>query len=66
MNLNPNEVSNVKYVDQTELKELFEQADKGLVQVTPWFKLIVEKFLYTWWDQLQDLSCFQDDKIHRL
>ncbi|KIM85182.1 hypothetical protein PILCRDRAFT_817177 [Piloderma croceum F 1598] len=44
-----NEVSAVKYVDQAELKAMFEEPKNSF---TPWFKLIVNKYLYGWWDQL--------------
>ena len=36
------------------------------IKITPWFKLIVENFLFKWWDALDDLDGFKDDKIHRL
>lgn len=64
---NPNEVSGHRYVDQEELKQLLEDADQGKVKITPWFKLICDKFLFKWWDSLDDLSKFVDvSKIHRM
>jgi isopentenyl-diphosphate delta-isomerase len=64
---NVNEVDAVKYVDQAELKAMFEEPSKSTKHTcieyilnkkmtensfTPWFKLIVDKYLYGWWDQL--------------
>ncbi len=49
--LNPNEVSAAQYVTQDELRAFFQRTD---VQFTPWFKLIVENFIYKWWDALRD------------
>ncbi len=41
--------------------------DRGETVLTPWFKLIVDKFLYSWWDKLDSLDDMQDAKvIHRL
>ncbi|KAI8868733.1 isopentenyl-diphosphate delta-isomerase [Ramicandelaber brevisporus] len=63
-NLNANEVRDVKYVTQEELKAMF--ADES-VQMTPWFKLICETFLFKWWDNLANIKDFQDHStIHRL
>ncbi|XP_078519424.1 isopentenyl-diphosphate Delta-isomerase 1 isoform X1 [Lissotriton helveticus] len=63
----PNEIKSHCYVTKEELQELFEKAKHGEVQITPWFKLIAENFLYQWWDNLHNLNPFEDhDKIHRL
>lgn len=60
---NLNEVRDYKYVSQEALKQMFQ--DETLV-FTPWFKLICETLLFKWWDNLSNLSEFEDDKIHRL
>lgn len=60
---NPNEVRDQKFVSEKELKEMFK--DDSLV-FTPWFKLICETFLFTWWGKLNSLEEFQDEKIHRM
>ena len=66
---NHNEVKAVKYVSIYELKELLEE-EKNLnsgVLLTPWFKLICERFLFKWWSNLNNLKEFQDFKaIHNL
>lgn len=60
---NFNEVKDYKFVSAATLQGMFK--DEGLV-FTPWFKLICETFLFEWWNNLSDLSRYQDDKIHRL
>lgn len=67
LNPNPNEVASCKYVDQDELKQLLEDAEQEKVKITPWFKLICDKFLFDWWNNLSDLSQFIDvSTIHRM
>ncbi|KAG7193257.1 isopentenyl-diphosphate delta-isomerase idi1 [Scheffersomyces spartinae] len=63
LNPNWNEVRDHKWVTADKLREMFE--DSSLV-FTPWFKLICQSFLFKWWDNLSDLTQFQDDTIHRL
>lgn len=60
LNINPNEVRDVKYVSADELKEMFN--DKNLV-FTPWFKLICQSFLFKWWADLENLDKNRDDNI---
>ena len=36
-------------LDATELKTLLERAEGGEIKITPWFKLICDKFLFDWW-----------------
>ncbi|XP_060778507.1 isopentenyl-diphosphate Delta-isomerase 1 isoform X1 [Neoarius graeffei] len=63
----PNEVKSHRYVSKEDLKELLKQAERGEVQITPWFSLIANTFLFTWWDNLQNLKQFTDHKhIHRM
>lgn len=64
LNINPNEVKSYKWISKDELKDLFEQEE---LPITPWFKLIVENFLYKWWDQLDNLEKLKEvNIIHRL
>ncbi|GAQ88285.1 isopentenyl pyrophosphate isomerase [Klebsormidium nitens] len=52
---NPEEVAAVQYVTQDQLRELVAKADskEGGIVLSPWFRLIVDKFLYKWWDLLE-------------
>lgn len=55
VNPNPEEVADIKYVNRDELKELLRKADAGEegLKLSPWFRLIVDNFLYKWWDQVE-------------
>ncbi|ODQ80863.1 hypothetical protein BABINDRAFT_161059 [Babjeviella inositovora NRRL Y-12698] len=60
---NFNEIKDHKYVTAGELKAMF--VDPELV-FTPWFKLICESYLFKWWDNLDNLTQFEDNKINRM
>lgn len=61
---NENEVNDFKYVSADELRLIF--ADKTL-SYTPWFSLICEKFLFHWWNNLDNIEKIRDvNTIHRL
>ncbi|KAL4578844.1 hypothetical protein LXL04_014975 [Taraxacum kok-saghyz] len=55
VNPNPDEVADIKYVNQEELKELLRKADAGEegLKLSPWFRLVVDNFLFKWWDHVQ-------------
>jgi len=63
----PNEVKSYRYVSQRELKEIVNSAKSKRMLLTPWFKLIVENFLYQWWSKLDQIESQSDRRtIHRL
>lgn len=63
----PNEIKSHCYVSKEELKEMLEKAKRKELEVTPWFQLIAETFLFQWWDNLQNLKQFMDHiNIHRM
>lgn len=55
LNPNPEEVSDVKYVNRDELKQLLKKADagEGGIKLSPWFRLVVDNFLMGWWDHVE-------------
>ncbi|KAK9063172.1 hypothetical protein SSX86_017042 [Deinandra increscens subsp. villosa] len=55
VNPNPDEVADIKYVNQEALKELLRKADagEGGLKLSPWFRLVVDNFLFKWWDHVQ-------------
>ena len=65
VNPNENEVGDFKYVSKEKLKEFMANSDSENLSFTPWFKLIVENFLYSWWDRL-DADLPTDDLVHDL
>ncbi|CAA0814351.1 Isopentenyl-diphosphate Delta-isomerase I-chloroplastic [Striga hermonthica] len=68
---NPDEVADIKYVNREQLKEILRKADAGDegVKLSPWFRLVVDNFLFKWWDHVEKgtLQEAADMKtIHRL
>ncbi|CEM00826.1 unnamed protein product [Vitrella brassicaformis CCMP3155] len=64
---NSNEVEAVRWVDQPAMRDMARQCEEGQLLITPWCKLIIDKFLYPWWDSLSDLSPHMDPMtIYRL
>lgn len=69
VSLHPNyaEIKSYEYLSQDELRKFVAEAESKGTLLTPWFRLIVDKFLYTWWNDLHDLSAHTDHAhIHRL
>lgn len=67
LNPDPNEIKTHCYVSKEEMKELLEKAKRKEVEITPWFSLIADTFLFKWWDDLQNLKKYMDhDNIHRM
>ena len=73
VSLQPNqeEVANVMYVNKDELKELLRKADagEGGITLSPWFRLVVDNFLFDWWNKLEDgslASAVDMEHIHKL
>lgn len=72
LEINPNEVMEIRYVTPSELKAMVRQAevfrgDAEGIKFTPWSKAIIENFLYIWWPDLSDLDKHVElTKIHRI
>ncbi|TIC24814.1 isopentenyl diphosphate isomerase [Wallemia mellicola] len=65
LDINPNEISESRYVNQQELKDMMN--DKDQYKLTPWFELIGDELLFKWWDQLlKGEKLVQDDKLYRM
>lgn len=71
LNPNPDEVADVKYMTRDELKELLKKADAGEegLKLSPWFRLVVDNFLFKWWDHVEKgtlLEAVDMKTIHKL
>ncbi|MED6107705.1 rRNA processing protein [Stylosanthes scabra] len=71
VNPNPDEVADIKYVNREQLRELLRKADagEGGLKLSPWFRLVVDNFLFKWWDHVEQgtLGQVADMKtIHKL
>lgn len=67
--LNPDarEVRSYCYMSLEDLQELLDRGALGEVKITPWFRTIIEGFLFPWWPSLEDVSPFiEPDKIYGL
>ncbi|KAG0146688.1 hypothetical protein CROQUDRAFT_77442, partial [Cronartium quercuum f. sp. fusiforme G11] len=53
LQVNPNECSDIAWVSKSELEAMIADPNNSF---TPWFELIVQKFLYPWWKLLMDRS----------
>lgn len=53
---NPEEVADVQYVNREQLKELVRKADAGEdgVNLSPWFRLVVNNYLSDWWKRVDE------------
>lgn len=61
INPNPNEVAATRYVTPAQLKQLLASAQTGEVKLTPWFQLVSDIDLFTWWENLANLEPFRDE-----
>lgn len=52
---NSNEVQQIKFVSAPEMKKILANFQKFQINLTPWFKLILEEFLFVWWSRLENL-----------
>lgn len=67
INPDPSEVDSCRYLAQEELEELLEKAARGEARVTPWLRIMAEKFLCKWWPHLDEVAQFVElHKIHRV
>jgi isopentenyl-diphosphate delta-isomerase len=67
--INPNEVSEIRYVGKDELGELLAQEERKEIMLSPWFKAVAQRWLPLWWDALLQgkLDSVKDtDTIHIL
>ncbi|OQR75404.1 isopentenyl-diphosphate Delta-isomerase 1-like [Tropilaelaps mercedesae] len=64
---NPNEVKSVCYLSRDGIDHFITSLTKHGELLTPWFRLILNTFLKTWWDNLDNLELFKShDVIHKL
>ncbi|CEO97435.1 isopentenyl-diphosphate Delta-isomerase [Plasmodiophora brassicae] len=65
---NPNEVAAWRWVTKQELHDLMGRRDSLGMVFTPWFDLIAQGQLGSWWDRLSDVISKEpnESKIHRL
>ncbi|MBZ3883558.1 Isopentenyl-diphosphate delta-isomerase 2 [Sciurus carolinensis] len=63
----PSELDSYRYLAQEELEGLLDEAARGQARVTPWLRIIAERFLFKWWPYLDEVTQFvEHHKIHRV
>jgi isopentenyl-diphosphate delta-isomerase len=55
LDVNPNECEAIRWVSKDELKQLLQDAIDGKEKVAAWFHLMSEKFLFPWWDRIDEI-----------
>jgi len=55
VNINPNEVEAIRFVTPADLRQIFEDAKQGKCKIAPWFQAISERFLFGWWERLDEI-----------
>jgi len=71
LDINKNEVASYQWISKDNLRKLILERKKTDTQITPWFHMIANKLLFSWWDNLQSIMAtaepLQDStKIHHL
>ncbi|KAA8652907.1 isopentenyl-diphosphate delta-isomerase idi1 [Aspergillus tanneri] len=63
LSINPNEIRDYRYVTREEFEAMYN--DPG-VEFTPWFKLMKQAWLSTWWKALEEssLDLYVNDSTH--
>lgn len=59
LNPNPNEVSEVQFVSKSEFGDFLHKLEQPL---TPWFQLVAKHRLSLWWENLHNLTQFEDHR----
>ncbi|XP_065929798.1 isopentenyl-diphosphate Delta-isomerase 1 isoform X2 [Magallana gigas] len=62
---NLNEVESYTYVSQEQLRKMMEKSQEGNLLITPWFRLIADRLLMGWWNNLHNIQQCRDSQIHR-
>ncbi|KAL1421178.1 hypothetical protein MTO96_023346 [Rhipicephalus appendiculatus] len=63
----PSDSTESLYISRKDISHFISSLEVQGQVITPWFKLVVENFLFDWWDNLHDLKKFEDHTtIHRL
>ena len=50
-----NEVADIKWVNQQQLKDLIHNRKQLNITISPWFHMIMDQFGYQWWNQIDDI-----------
>ncbi len=60
---NPNEIEEIRWVNQKELEEMISGAQESGELIAPWFLQINERYVRSWWGCLEDPTAFVDLEV---
>ncbi|OTF82455.1 isopentenyl-diphosphate Delta-isomerase 1-like protein [Euroglyphus maynei] len=67
INPDPDEVKSYRFVGRSELLPFLDAESEKGSPTTPWFRIMLEKFFFNWWDNLDNLDQFvEPDKLYKL
>ena len=66
LSINPNEIDEIRWVNQQQLDELVSNSPDNEQFIAPWFLEIKQRFLDHWWGHLDEMESFQDGLVHHI
>lgn len=67
VNPDPDEVKSYRFVGRDELLPFLDAENERGSPTTPWFRIMLDKFFFKWWDNLDNLDQFvEPDKVYKL
>ncbi len=66
LNINPNEISEIRWVNQTQIEDLISNSPDNGEIIAPWFNEIYSRYASQWWGHLDEVSSLQDNVVHHI
>jgi len=66
LHINPNEISEVRWVNQSQLEDLITNSPENGEIIAPWFYEIYTRFASNWWGHLDEVSSLQENVVHHI
>ena len=66
LKINPNEISEIRWVNQTQIEDLITNSPNNGEIIAPWFNEIYSRFASQWWGHLEGVSSLQDNVVHHI
>ncbi|RZD54308.1 MAG: isopentenyl-diphosphate delta-isomerase [Methanobacteriota archaeon] len=66
LDINPNEISEIRWVNQSQIEDLITNSPNNGEIIAPWFNEIYSRFASQWWGHLDEVSSLQEDVVHHI
>ncbi|PXY75203.1 MAG: hypothetical protein CXX81_19020, partial [Methanobacteriota archaeon] len=66
LDINPNEISEIRWVNKSQLEDLISNSPNNGEFIAPWFNEIYSRFTSQWWGHLDEVSSLQDNVVHHI